>query len=84
MYIESGDDFGLNEAASCIWNQLEHPRSVGDLHALVLGEFEVEEARCQTDALTFLRGRIEDGLMQVADTETTSAADTGATPERAP
>lgn len=69
MHIESGNYFGLNEVASFIWNQLEQPRRISEVCAAVLSEFDVDEARCQTDALAFLQGMIDDELVQVASAE---------------
>ena len=78
MHIESGNYFGLNEVASFIWHQLEQPRSIAGLCELVLSEFEVDEARCQADALAFLQGMVEDGLAQVVDAETPAPASSDA------
>ena len=68
MHIESGNYFGLNEVASFIWNQLDEPRSIAELCAAIQTEFEIDEARCQADAMDFLQGMIDDGLAQVVET----------------
>lgn len=78
MHIESGNYFGLNEVASFIWNQLEEPRRIDAICAAVLSEFDVDEARCQTDALAFLQGMIDDELVQVASAE--PSPETGSEP----
>lgn len=69
MHVESGNYFGLNEVASYVWNQLENPRTIAEVCAMVLSEFDVDEERCQTDALDFLRGMVDDGLAQVVSAE---------------
>ncbi|MCC7278936.1 MAG: PqqD family protein [Chromatiaceae bacterium] len=68
MHIESGNYFGLNEVASFIWNQLDEPRSIAELCAAIQTEFEVDETRCQADAMDFLQGMIDDGLAQLVET----------------
>ena len=68
MHIESGNYFGLNEVASFIWNQLDEPRSIAELCAAIQNEFEIDEARCQADAMDFLQGMIDDGLAQLVET----------------
>ncbi len=68
MHIESGNYFGLNEVASFIWNQLDEPRSIAELCAAIQTEFEIDETRCQADAMDFLQGMIDDGLAQVVET----------------
>ena len=78
MHVESGNYFGLNEVASFIWNQLDTPRTIAELCAATQAEFEVDEARCAADALAFLQGLIDDGLVQVVPSagETTAVAGT--------
>lgn len=70
MHVESGNYFGLNEVASFIWNQLDEPRTLADLCAATQTAFDVDEARCQSDMLEFMRGMIDDGLAQVVETPT--------------
>ena len=74
MHVESGNYFGLNEVASFLWNQLDTPRTVAELCAAVRTEFEIDEERCQADALTFLEGMVADGLAAVVAPETTVTA----------
>lgn len=67
MHIESGTYYGLNEVGSFIWKQLAAPRSVEEVCTAIQSEFEVDAARCTEDALAFLRGMVEDGLVDVVD-----------------
>lgn len=73
MHIESGNYFGLNDVASFIWNQLNQPRTVADLCAEVQSEFDVDQERCEADAIALVAGMIEDGLLQL---------DSGVLPEK--
>ena len=41
------------------------PKRVAEITAAIQAEFEVEEARCLDDALSFLKGMIEDGVVEV-------------------
>jgi hypothetical protein len=76
MHVESGHYFGLNEVASFIWNQLDHPRTIAELCTATQAEFVVDEDRCVADALAFLQGMVEDGLAEVVASAAT-VADTG-------
>lgn len=69
MHIESGNYFGLNEVASFIWNQIATPRTIAELCRAVQAEFEVDEARCVADTLSFVQSMIAGGLAQLAETE---------------
>jgi len=56
--------FGLQGVGVHIWDSLEQPRSVDDLCASVMSEFEVSEATCQADIVQIL-GRLEaEGLIE--------------------
>lgn len=67
MHIESGTYYGLNDVGSFIWKQLTAPRTVQEVCAAIQSEFEVDASRCTEDALTFLQGMVEDGLVDVVD-----------------
>ena len=64
MHIDSGNYYGLNEVGSFLWNQLDTPMSVRALCDAVLAEFDVDEEACVADALRFLQGMIDDGLIE--------------------
>ncbi len=65
MHVESGNYFGLNEVASFIWNEMDRPRTLAELCAAVQGEFDVDAARSEADALAFITGMIADGPAEV-------------------
>ena len=65
MHVETGTYYELNEVASFIWTQISEPRRVAEITAAIQAEFEVDEVRCQEDALSFLKGMIEDGVVEV-------------------
>jgi hypothetical protein len=66
MHIDSGNYFGLNEVASFLWKQLDTAKSVRELCDAVLEVFDVGEEACVADALNFLRGMLNDGLIEKA------------------
>lgn len=69
MDVESGNYFGLNAVASFVWHQLEAPRTVADVCAVIQSEFEVDEEQCMTDLLAHLQAMIADGLVVVVPFE---------------
>ena len=70
MHIESGTYYGLNEVASFIWTQLFEPKRFDELTVAIEAEFEVDAPRCQEDARVFLKGMVEDGLVEVVAPDT--------------
>ena len=64
MHIDSGNYYGLNEVGSFLWNRLNTPMSVRELCDAVLAEFDVDEEACVADAVRFLQGMLDDGLIE--------------------
>jgi Coenzyme PQQ synthesis protein D (PqqD) len=62
LNVELGRYFELNSVASAIWNLLDQPRSVSDLHAALLEQFDVEPQQCEREMLEFLKIMIDRGL----------------------
>lgn len=56
--------FGLQGVGVHIWESLEEPRSVADLCALVMAEFDVSEEVCKTDILQILASLEAEGLVE--------------------
>lgn len=59
--------FGLQGAGVHIWDALDQPRSVADLCASVLAEFDVSESECRADVEQILTNLKEEGLVEVAE-----------------
>lgn len=53
MSIERGEYFGLGGIGGFVWDLLETPISVEALIQAVCNEYEVEEAKCESDILHF-------------------------------
>ena len=65
LSIENGEYYNLNEVGSRIWELLEQPRSVAELIERLLGEFAVDRATCEREALAFLEQLARDKLLRV-------------------
>jgi hypothetical protein len=66
--LRTGVYHGLDPVGSHIWQLLHEERSVAELRDAVLAEFEVEEARCESELLTFLDELVTRGWIRVLDT----------------
>ncbi len=64
--LGSGTYFGLNEVGSCVWKALEDGASVAELVALVLADFEVDEATARRDLGALLDDLSARGLIAAA------------------
>jgi hypothetical protein len=65
LSIENGEYYNMNEVGSRIWALLEKPVKVSALIDQLMAEFEVERARCETEALAFLGQLAKDRLLKV-------------------
>ena len=54
LELESGIYYGLNPVASRVWDLLQEPRTIGEILASLLSEYEIEEAKCTEDLLSLL------------------------------
>ena len=46
---DAGTCFGFNEVATSVWHALAQPRSVEELSALLLQEYEVDPEQCRRE-----------------------------------
>lgn len=67
LNLKTGMYFGLNEVGASIWNLLQQPRSVKDICAQILEEYEVESEQCERDVLTLLHELSESELIEIKD-----------------
>ncbi len=57
--------FGLDEVGAFIWQAIEKPQPVVEICRAIIERYDVDEARCQADALTFLNKLNELGLIKM-------------------
>lgn len=54
MHIEKGKYYGLNPVGKKIWDILDSPKSLSEITAVLLSEFDVTESQCIQEAQIFL------------------------------
>lgn len=67
LQMRSGVYFGLDPVGARIWNLLEQPRSVEELLAKLITEYDVEPKRCEGDLLALLEKLRAEGLIEAHD-----------------
>ena len=65
MSIEQGNCYGLNAVGTRIWALLAEPRSIDDLCALLLDEYEVDAAQCRDEVVGLLEELRAEGLAAI-------------------
>lgn len=67
LHLGSGTYYGLDAVGTWVWEQIQQPRTVGDLCAAMLAEYEVERERCEHDVIVLLQQLAAAGLIEVTD-----------------
>lgn len=60
---EQGNCFGFNAVAASVWRHLEQPRSFAELKAVLLAEYEVDDATCEAELRELLASLEDRGLV---------------------
>ncbi len=60
---EMGSIFTLNETGARIWSLLDGQRSLADVHAQVVNEFEVDPAQAAADLVELVESLVEQGAL---------------------
>lgn len=63
LSVKNSEYYGMNKIGSRIWEMLEQPKTIRQLIASLLEQYEVTEEKCRKDALTFLKKLDEKKLL---------------------
>ena len=64
MDLSTGIYFGLDGVGKRIWETIAEGRNLKAVAAVIVAEFEVDEARAQDDVVEFVSDLVERGLLQ--------------------
>jgi hypothetical protein len=65
--LKSGTYYGLDVLGARIWTLIEQPASVSSIRDAIVSDYEVDDATCERDILTFLKQMQEAGLVEIAN-----------------
>jgi hypothetical protein len=65
MSVEKGICYGLNAVGTRIWALIAEPRTVEELCALLVSEYEVDPAQCRSEVLGLLEDMSAEGLATI-------------------
>ena len=71
LNLKTGIYFGLNEVGAWIWRLIQTPRTVGEIRAALLAEFEVEPEDCQRDLQALLQELAQNQLIEMTPARST-------------
>ena len=65
--FKRGTYYGLDEVGATIWKLIAEPRTVGEICAALVAEYEVEPEVCERDVLALLGKLAASGLIETGD-----------------
>ncbi len=65
LNLDSGIYYGLNEVGADIWNFIDEPRSVLQIHGHIRTQYEVDPDRCYRDLVELLKQLADAGLVEL-------------------
>ena len=71
LNFEDGMYYSLDPVGARIWELVQSPQSVADILDAILGEFDVDAARCEGDLIEILTKLKELSLVEIVDAEPT-------------
>jgi hypothetical protein len=63
--MKSGMYYGLNAVGARIWSLLQEPKTVREICATIVAEYDVEADPCVRDILALLQELLDRGLVEV-------------------
>jgi hypothetical protein len=70
LNLKSSTYHGLNEVGARIWNLIQTPKTVKDIKAAILAEYEVEAEHCDRDLLALLENLLAAELINIKNDAT--------------
>jgi hypothetical protein len=65
LSIKNGKYYNLGEIGGEIWSILEEPITVSQLIASLMATYEVEQADCEEEVISFLELLLQEGLIEI-------------------
>jgi hypothetical protein len=69
LSMKSGKYYGLNSVGRSIWQAIKRPLTIGEIQALVMSEYEVDEDTCHREVHQFLQKMTNEGLIDILPDE---------------
>ena len=65
LSVHNGKYYNLGQTGGRIWNIIEAPVSVSRLITILISEYDVEQAECEEQVISFLERLLEEGLINI-------------------
>ena len=65
LNVKSGMYYGIDKVGARIWELIQEPRTVKEIEAAILEEYEVDPERCRRDLMDLLQELSDNGLIEM-------------------
>jgi hypothetical protein len=65
LHLNAGAYYGLDHVGVFVWNFIQEPQKVSDICDAILGEYEIERERCESDLLALLEELAANQLIDI-------------------
>jgi hypothetical protein len=63
--MKSGMYYGMDGVAGSIWAFVDQPRTIADIQAAVVAEYDIDAESCERDVATFVESLRSAGLVEI-------------------
>ena len=70
LSLKNGKYYGVNTVGAHIWRATQSPNTLQEIQAGIMQEYEVDEATCQQEVLSFLKKMVGEELVEIIDEKT--------------
>lgn len=67
LSLKNGKYYGINAIGTFIWSMIQNPISFQDIQTTVMQKYNVDEATCRQEVLSFLEKMAEEDLIEIVD-----------------
>jgi len=64
----------MNSVGASVWNLMKEPKTVAEIRDAILGEYDVDQERCERDLMLLLEQLRSEGLIEVQHRATAESA----------
>ena len=65
LSLQKGMYYGLNPTGARIWEFVQEPVQIGQIHQRLLGEYDIDEETARRDLFAVIGQLVESGLVEV-------------------
>lgn len=65
LSLQNGKYYGVNTVGAFIWGIIQNPASFEEIQASAMREYDVDEAICRQEIMTFLENMSKEGLVEI-------------------